>query len=100
MMKTFIAASAALAMIAGATVANAQSSEMNRGTPGAGSAGQDQRPMDQGSPNSVKNQPNTSDAPRGQNMPGGQGMNSGGAASNGMAPSPTAGDDRSNGPRH
>jgi hypothetical protein len=42
-MKKFIAMSAALALLGGVTVANAQSPS----TPGAGAAGQDQRPQDQ-----------------------------------------------------
>jgi hypothetical protein len=85
-MKTFVAAGAALALIASVTVASAQSGGVNSGTPGAGSAGQDQRPGDQELPNAAKKQPNTTDAPRGQNMTGGQGT----SGSNTMAPAPMA----------
>lgn len=62
-MKTFMAAAAAVALVAGVSIGSAQ----NAGTPGAGSAGQDQRPADQELPNAAKKQPPTSDAPAGQN---------------------------------
>jgi hypothetical protein len=74
-MKVLYTTVLAVALAGGVTVASAQMSGPNSGTPGAGSAGQDQRPADQQLPNAAKSQPPTSDAPRGQNAPAGsQGM--------------------------
>jgi hypothetical protein len=97
-MKTFIATAAALAMIAGISVASAQVGGTPAGS-GAGSAGQDQRPSDQELPNAAKMQPSTSDAPRGQETDSRMRTRSN-MDVDGMAPSAPAGNDRSNGPRH
>jgi hypothetical protein len=97
-MKTIITTAAALAFLAGVSVASAQVGGMPAGT-GAGSAGQDQRPSDQELPNAAKRQPSTMDAPRGQEMESNRRTRSN-MDVDGMAPSAPAGDDRSNGPRH
>jgi hypothetical protein len=65
-MKKWIAMSAAAALLAGVSVANAQSPS----TPGAGSAGQDQRGGDQAGAKKTPGQATTKDAPPEQQTTG------------------------------